>query len=208
MKSLDKGKDLNAQLNIQKAHQHYNGNNNLTISDLNYLKCFFDDHIINQKYDSINHVIFELENAPQVMGSSVGGIMIDFNGALLQVTSNDPDDIPDYTFVNSFSSGGKGFIVLSWIPEHDSTNLIITKQLVDSANTPDSLVMLMFSYIENLYMSPHWWKSLDDKTKRKLVNTFLQGATKDTESDVLSVIPDLKMPKLKSFKTVNYNSNL
>lgn len=185
MKDMDKGKDISEQMYIQSRYQHFNGSNDLTIDDLKYIKGSLEKVLISKKYNQLEHVIFELSIPPKVMSSAIGGMHFGFDGSLIQEISQDPMCIPDYLSINSFSSNGKGFIVLSWLNEHRVSNHKLIKTLMRSNSIPDSLLMLIISQTENVYMSPRWWDNLAGKNKIDLTELYKCGAVQDTYNDVL-----------------------
>jgi hypothetical protein len=185
MKEMDKGKELIYQEYIQERYQHFNENNDLTISDLSYMKSNLDKILISQEYNNLEHFIIELETPPKVMASAIGGISFGFDGSLIQDISQDPNVIPDYLCTNSFSSDGKGYIVLSWLIEHKVSNQELIETLKSSPSIPDSILMLIISHIENVYISPVWWNDLSDNNQRNLTELYKNGAVQDTYNDVL-----------------------
>lgn len=185
MKDMDKGKDIFEQVYIQDRYQHLNGSNDLTINDLNYIKGSLDKVIISKDYKQLEHVIIELKTPPNVMSSSIGGMHFGFDGSLIQEITNDPECIPDYLCINSFSSNSKGYIVLSWLKEHQITNQKLIATLMSSNSIPDSLLMLIISQTENLYISPQWWHGLSVQKRLDLTELYKCGGIQDTYNDVL-----------------------
>jgi hypothetical protein len=185
VKEMDKGKDIFEQMYIQDRYRHFNGSNDLTISDLKNIKSSLEKMLISKDYDQLEHVIIELETPPKVMSSSIGGMHFGFDGSLIQKITNDPMSIPDYLSVNSFSSNSKGYIVFSWLNEHRVSNQKLIKTLMCSNSISDSLLMLIISQTENVYLSPEWWEHLSDQKKVDLIELYKCGGCQDTYNDVL-----------------------
>lgn len=185
VKEMDKGKDTLEQMYIQDRYQHFNGSNNLTIGDLKYIKNSLEKALSSKNYDKLEHVIIKLETPPKVMASAIGGMHFGFDGSIIQEISNDPKCIPDYLSINSFSSNGKGYIVLSWLNEHRASNIKPIKTLMCSNSISDSLLMLIISQTENVYLAPQWWEKLTDQKKLNLTKLYKCGGTQDTYNDVL-----------------------
>jgi len=190
MQEMDRGQDLFFQKYVQDRYQHFNGNNDLTIHDLKYIKTSLDKMFISKAYDNLEHVIIELENPPSVMASAIGAVSFGFDGSLIQEVSQDLNYIPDYLCTNSFSSDGKGYIVLSWLTEHKISNQQLIETLMDSHSIPDSILMLIISHIENVYISPLWWENLSNKNRKNLIELYKNGAVQDTYNDVLITTVD------------------
>ena len=185
MKDMDRGKDIFEQMYIQDRYQHLNGSNDLTINDLKYIKKALEKVFISKDYDQLEHAIIKLKTPPKVMASSIGGMHFGFDGALIQEITNDPMRIPDYLCFNSFSSNGKGYIVMSWLKEHQVTNQKLMDTLMSSNSISDSLLMLLISQTENVYLSPQWWDGLSDQKRLDLTELYKCGGVQDTYNDVL-----------------------
>lgn len=199
---LDKGKSLNEQVMIQQMAKYYGSNNDLTMGDLQYLKQKLDHMFTTGVFDDLHHLVVELKLPPRVMTSAVLGYTVGFDGKLLQIISNDPKDIPDYVFINSFSSENRGYIVLSWLKEHSISNLKFVNQLLQTGSMSNSLSIFTFAMVENIYISPEWWESLNEAEQEKICAIYAQGATEHTDNDVLVGIPVLDTNPLVNTVTV------
>lgn len=184
-KNLDKGKSLPFQKKFQAMHNHLSQNNDLSTTDLEYIKNIFDTCYVSSDYTSIQHLILTLDAAPKVMTSAVVAPLFDFQGNIVQTTTNDPNQIPDYLIVNAFSSNGIGYIVLSWLEEHKKACAQLYKSLMKSSSPASSLVIFIFALIENIYLSEEWWEGLEQGDRDMLINIFSQGITSPIYNDVL-----------------------
>lgn len=195
-KNLDKGRSLPFQKSHQAIQTHLSNNNELSTGDLEHIKDIFDSCFEEDKYDCINHLVFELEQAPQVMSSAAGAPTIDFQGNLIQSITSDPKIIPDYLIINVFSSNGTGYIVLSWVNTHKKTCIELYKSLMKTSSLEDSLTVFLFAMTENIYLSEEWWNNLGEEDKNYLMNIFSQGITSHTDNDVLITNKDLNCFKI------------
>lgn len=186
---LDKGKSLSEQVMIQQMAKYYGSNNDLTTGDLQYLKQKLDQMFTAGAYDDLHHLVVELEHPARVMTSAVLGYTVGFDGEMLQKISDDPKEIPDYVFINSFASENKGFVVLSWLKEHSTSNLKFINQLLQTGSISNSISIFTFAMVENIYISPEWWESLNEAEQEKICAIYAQGATEHTDNDVLIEIP-------------------
>jgi hypothetical protein len=203
LKELDKGKSINRQLEHQKVSNHYNNNNDLTTSDLIYVKNKLDEMLLSKDYANLVHVVFELEKAPSVMTSAITGSEIDFDGGVLQKPSSNPDDIPDYLIVNSFAGNGKGYMVMSWLTEHSACNEKLLGQLLKKEHISNYLAMFVFTLIENNYLCPTWWGNLSTDIQDYICKVYSYGGSENTDIEVLKKVPDIKMAKVTKAITIN-----
>lgn len=196
MKTLDRGKSLPQQVAIQSLSNLLGSNNELTSSDLKYIKSKLDEMLISNDYSGLSYTVFTLESPPPIMGSAIVGPTFDFNGNKAQEISNIPGDIPDYIAINAFASEGKGFIVLSWLSEHSATCNKIVKQFLDKQLKADSLAAFMILLIENFYVSPGWWQSLDSETQALVEKMYSQGVTTFTDGGSINLDRPLNFPAI------------
>jgi len=196
MKTLDRSKGLDQQVAIQAESSYFGGNNELTTSDLIYIKSRLDTMLISNDYSGLNYAVFTLSSPPPIMGSAMVGPTFDFNGNKAQDISSSPGDIPDYLAINSFSSEGKGYIVLSWLVEHSETCTKLMKQFVDKKLTADSLAAFTVLLIENFYISPAWWFSLDKDTQDLVKSLYSQGVDTYTDGDSIKIGRPLYFPSI------------
>lgn len=196
MKTLDRGKSLYQQMAIQAASSSFGYNNDLTAGDLNYIKSKLDNMLLSNDYCDLHYAVFTLDSPPPIMGSAIVGPTFDFNGQKAQNISSSPTDIPDYISINSFSSEGKGYIVLSWLSEHSDTCNKLMKQFLDKKLTADSLAAFILILIENFYISPAWWLSLDSETQNLIKNLYSQGIKTHTDGGSIKISRPLHFPSI------------
>ncbi|MCZ7719918.1 YecA family protein [Pseudomonas aeruginosa] len=201
MKTLDRGKNLLHQVAIQAAASTFGTNNALTVRDLESIKSKLDTMLTSNDYSGLSYAVFTLDSPPPIMGSAIVGPTFDFNGDKAQDISNDPGIMPDYIAINSFSSEDKGYIVLSWLPEHAKTCSKLIKQFLDKKLTADSLAAFMILLIENFYMSPSWWVSLDSDIQGLVKSLYSQGIDTYTDGDSINIRCPLFFPRIMNILT-------
>lgn len=185
IREMDKGQNLQRQLAIQKDHKHFSKNNDLTTNDLKHIKTIYDTCLETNDFDPINHMVFHLNKTPSVMTSAIVAPSFDFQGNVIQEISDNPNIIPNYLAINVFSSNGFGYVVLSWLKEHEKICSKFCESLLKSKSPSDSLICFIFSAIENIYMSETWWNGLDDNYRNELVDIFAQGVQEPIYNDAL-----------------------
>ncbi|RON48720.1 hypothetical protein BK665_24095 [Pseudomonas frederiksbergensis] len=194
MKTLDRGKSVPEQVAIQAASSSFGNNNDLTTGDLKHIKSKLDAMLLSSDFSGLNYAVFTLDSPPPIMGSAMVGPTFDFNGNKAQNISSLSSDMPDYIAINSFSSDGKGYIVLSWLSEHSETCNKLMRQILDQKLTADSLAVFMILLIENFYISPAWWLSLDNDTQTLIKSLYSQGVETYTDGDSIKIRRPLYFP--------------
>ncbi|WGL16802.1 SEC-C domain-containing protein [Microbulbifer bruguierae] len=203
LKNLDKGKSIDQQISIQAGHKWTYENNDLTKNDLEYLKKKMDSILLSKDYSGVSHIVFTLAEPPMVMTSAAVAPRFDFQGKELQKISMQPEKIPSYIIVNSFSSASTGYICLSCIDEHIPAADQFYASLCNSKSIEDSLTAFIFLSIENNYLSEEWWSGLGKPQKSYIENLFSQGVTTPTVSDALIDTKDLGAFEIENTKLLN-----
>lgn len=204
LSQLDKGENIIVQKAMQSAHKHFSNNNYLTSCDIKYIKKKLDFGLESKYYDGVRHIVFTLDSPPSIMTSGVLGLTFDFQGKLIQKMSNDLQKIPDYLFINSFSSHGVGYIVLSWLEEHDSSCMKFYESLLETESINDAVVLFIFAMLENIYLSEKWWSNLSQIYRDELMNAFSQGVIDHTYNDVLSTKSRFGAFEITKITTLNF----
>ena len=190
LKDLDKGKGLEQQLSMQSEHKRLTENNDLSTSDLKYIKSKLDVMLNENEQGQLNHVVFTLSEPPKVMTSAAVGPTFDFQGGEIQSISQDPNIIP-------------GYICLSWIKEHNTVASNFVDSLKKTGSIGASLLAFIFTSIENNYLSEGWWSSLRSSQKDYLMSLYSQGIMTSTYSDVLVNAKDLLAFKIIATQSLN-----
>lgn len=196
IKNFDKGHTVEQQIIFQYLAKNNFDNNDLTKNDLDYIKGKLDIALVQKELSGLKHIVFELERPPAIMGSAIVALRFGFDGKSIQVFSQNLKDIPDYIIINSFSSAGKGYVVLSWLHEHAATAHKLMNQFTEQNLTSDHLAILMISSFENLYIHPAWWESLEGKLKSHVCGVFSEGITSEPTGDSLTNVPTLNIAKI------------
>jgi len=203
LKNLDKGNTFEQQKSVQSEHKRLTENNDLSTSDLKEIKSKLDSMLVVCDHRKLNHVVFTLSAPPKIMTSAAVAPMYDFQGKKIQSISQDPNDIPSYIIINSFSSNGLGYICLSWVDEHSLVASRFYESLKQSSSIEASLVAFIFTSLENNYISECWWSSLGAPQRSYLMNLYSQGVMIPTYSDALVNTKDLQAFKIIDTKHLN-----
>ena len=138
------------------------------------------------------------------MTSAAVGLTFYFQGGEIQKISQDPNIIPSYVIINSFSSNGVGYICLSWIEEHNTVVSNFINSLKKTNSIGASLLAFIFTSIENNYLSEDWWSSLKFSQKNYLMDLYSQGIITSTHSDALVNARDLLAFKIIATKKFEF----
>ncbi|MGG5238036.1 hypothetical protein ACQZ2F_00575 [Pseudomonas lurida] len=201
LKGFDKGRALMQQFMLQRVANEIISANDLSKSDLIYIKEKLDDMLVGGSYSELKHVVFELTSPPHIMGSSIVAPRYGFDGRPVQFISQNKDGIPDYVIINSFSDAGKGYIVFSWLPEHATTGLKLLGQFKGGNLTSDNLAVFMVQSLENIYLHPAWWDSLGSSMQEYICNIFAEGVTCEMAASSLVNVRALSMPSIVRIDT-------
>ena len=186
LQNADKGKPLEAQIEIQLKYQYYKMGTEKALQELNHYKSTYDKILKNQEFDTIRAYIIELEEPPPVMGS--GGFYPDqdFKGVQLQTVVD--SHIPALLCFTSFYGGEHGVVAFSWLPESDRVCSAFVKSLDE---IPDKLVTAallryFFEYCENLHIKPNWWEGLPDTNRDTLIKHMRRSVFEKPPKGVLA----------------------
>lgn len=175
IKESDKGKHLLEQLFTQNFASIYGLGVNTAAKELAILKEKFDEHLLGKRELGTCHFVITSEMPCPVAVSSILCPDVDFEGNSIQDLAN-LKVVPECVIFNSFCSGGKGFVVFSWIKEATIIEAFIDslpKESMDSLK--NAVLRFFFSVSENIYISPRWWDSLTDQQRKSLTERVMVG---------------------------------
>ncbi len=161
---------------LQKTFEQIGYINELTLSDLTFIKCRFDELLTSQKYNELHHDILIIAEPPQIMASTILALQFDFLGNTNQTLNSNPE-CPDYTIINSFSCDGIGYFIFSSLNIHRKTTKLFIESLLqlNKREIGNALVRFIVSYCENFYIGPKWWNCKSKAIQDSLIDRFLHG---------------------------------
>lgn len=168
-RELDKGKDQDAQREIQRFCAARELGLTAGLADLRALKDEFDQLLLNQTFDTISAYIIELDHAPQIVCSVGFSPEVDFDGNRLQ-SLHEMDQPVDTCTCSIINTRRGGAIVFVWLRERNGacSGLVDSLDRMRTHLVPNAIVRLVFEHGENVFFSKSWWEDLDDGTKTKL----------------------------------------
>lgn len=206
--SLDKGRSIEAQMDIQMKSFLLDIGSSTGVRDNAFHKDKFDQAIEKRDFSSCQAIVFEFDDPPPVMVSGAINPDFDFSGKRIQ-DLGELDVVPNVMAMNSFYDGEKGYIVMSWL-EHSSK---APKKLLHSflskprADHEKYLVQYMFKNFENCFIAPKWWDATEDSDKKTMIDlmadtvSFLSDPNGD---DISSVLIKVGFPSIERVHYVNW----
>lgn len=175
LKQGDKGRQLIDQFFIQKIASANQLVVKTAVEELLEFKSKLDVQLLGQSTNDMCHLVFESSRPIPVVVSSIVAPVSDFNGCLIQ-DLGDLSVVPQYLVFNSFTSDGKGYVVLSWLKGQSVVLDFIDTLLIGPQNELFSkLVHFFYGFAENTFTSPSWWDSLLPAQKEKVEKLIMSG---------------------------------
>lgn len=140
------------------------------LQDLYEYKSVYDKVLTSRDFDSVRGYVVEFNSPPPVMCSA--SIFPDQTFAGIQL--QDYVDLYkrlDMISFTSFSVGEKGAIVFAWTTESDNvcSSFIKSLMVIPDEYVTSALLRLLFTYSDNIHMSPDWWEGLPEAMKRSVI---------------------------------------
>lgn len=175
--TLDRGRSLVEQKAIQSFASAYGEGIQAAQKDIAYQQPRFEAPLMSGDYTSVRAYVVSFDDPPPVMCSGAFGPEQDFDGQDIQDIA-DTTVIPQLICVTSFFGGTYGHFVFTWLPEDDPVCVPFVKTLVAISDTElsSALVRLMFESIENIHISPQWWRALTPHHQRALIDRMAASA--------------------------------
>ncbi|WP_351089579.1 SEC-C domain-containing protein [Shewanella sp. S1-49-MNA-CIBAN-0167] len=171
--SVDKGKPLETQQDIQMTNFLIELGTKTAIEDLKHQKHYFELALEADDFSSARAVVFIFNEVPPVM--VCGGINpdFDFDGVQLQDLM-DFTKRTDYLSVTSYYDGNRGIIAFSWLKNSDETCCKLMTSLLNKEQEQyvPLTIQYMFKNFENVFVSPTWWNEATESSKNKLMKLF------------------------------------
>lgn len=209
---LDKGKPLNAQIEIQETNSKIITGTNAALRDNKFHKECFDKCLETNDFSQVRALVFDFDAPPAVMAS--GAIFPDYNfdGNLIQYLG-DLDRIMDLLSVTSFFDGKVGRVVFSWLENSHSSSENLVRSLLKKphADIPALLVQYLYSNLENCYSSPTWWEGLSEQARTKIIDLQHDNASLYTEPNadgISTKLIDIDFPNLTNITAVNWHPDI
>jgi hypothetical protein len=207
-KSLDKGKPIDRQMDIQMTTFLMDIGVMSALRDNEHHKNIFDSCLENNDYSLVRALVFDLDAPPPVMVSGAINPDFDFDGNRIQDLM-ELEQIPDIMSVTSFFDGNKGRIVFSWLENsHQSCETLLERLLSKPEyEITKHIVQYIFASFDNFFIAPDWWDGLTEITKEKIVDLSFDNVSLSSDvngSAISHVHLDILFPNIVSVKSVNW----
>lgn len=199
-KSLDAGKPLSAQIEIQQNMSNMFVATKMALEELSGIKSKFEKFLKDKDFSKINYVGFEFDMPLPVMGSGGFTPVYDLNTKKIQNLSN--LNIPaEAIFYSSFATNNTGLFCMIWINEGGNAARQFAKSLTELKNDQiaNAIVNTLFSNCENIYLAPEWWEKLAKNKQRNLISIHKDSVSFDSKiksykiTDVVDATVTLRM---------------
>ena len=203
-RSMDRGKPLDAQLDIQTKNFLYEIGVRAGLRDNAHFKSIYDEILQTQDFSEVRYYVIEVAGAPDVMCSAAVFPEQDFNGLELQ-DIGDITTTPDLLSFTSFFGRNAGAIVFAWTADSDRTceRLIESLHAIDDTHVTAVLLRLFFEHCENVHMRPDWWEGLKDSSRQALVRRMAASANPETSRpDAILADDGLQVPSWQVLRRI------
>lgn len=115
---------------------------------------------------NLEYLLLKLDQIPQVLCSSSFNPAKDCDNNPLQVLAMEKEAIQG-VFLNIFINESTGYVLFSWEKEHIEMKEFICN-LLSQSDISNTIIALMFDYIENHAFNITWWEKLSNIKKRDI----------------------------------------
>lgn len=167
----DRGLPLAQQVEWQRRRLEYEGGTSLAMKDLEQAKGRLQTAVVSRDYSSIHGLVYRFDRTPALLAGSPFTPEFDFNGRLLQ-DLNDRGEIADVLTFSMIGDGeGGGAAAFVWAGDAPAVvRFTSSLQQIPRSDMPHRLVQFALECFENVFWSPEWWDSLDERTRTTLLN--------------------------------------
>ena len=208
--SLDKGKSIEHQMEIQLKSFLIDIGVRTALKDNKFHKLKFDTMLESREYKEIQAIIFRLDSPPPVMVSGSVNPDFDFDGQQIQDLM-ELEIIPDLLSMTSFYDGKNGYMVMSWLSYCGATCQKLIDSLLKKPKEDISryLVQYMFKNFENCFIAPNWWDEFSDKDKKSIVELMAESASPVSEPNgdgIASAYLNVNFPNINGIEYINWQA--
>ena len=199
MKSLDRGFNENMQNIYQNEINTLSEGAKVGLTNLESIKSHFDDVLLAGDYSNVKYLIYQIDSKPKILCNGCFYPDFDFLGNRIQNIADLSHELDMIGFSIVETTQG-GALVFSWINDFNHSCSIFINSLLSHPLTivPNLILKMIFAFLENIYFSPGWWDSLNDKKKNYLLDKFKLQALPYLTRDENCIIDD-------AFNIVNWN---
>ena len=178
MRELDRGWTVVEQRHWQSRVDAVEEGQRVGLRDLESYKSRFDAMLIGRDFSDTVFYVLRIAETPDVLASFGCFIKFDFEGNLLQDTS-DKSQRPDALFVSLIPTDSGGAIAFAWVDEQLGACSRFAESLhgLRDEQLSDATVRLIFEHSENTFFRPSWWGGLSGGARGALLTRFRTAAS-------------------------------
>lgn len=205
--SLDKGKPLNRQMEIQETAFLNHIGALAGHRDNQFHKDKFDNYITTPDFSTVRAVVFELLDTFPIQACGSVNPDYDFNNKRIQDLM-DFEVVPDLLSFTSFYDGEKSYVVFAWLEYCDNACDLLIQSLLNKpkSDLPTFIAQYIFSCFENFYLSPIWWDGISDDEKNKIIEISQDNSNIHIEPHGKSIsdkLLEINLPRVGEINFVN-----
>lgn len=197
--TMDKGKSIGQQLFLQKFVRLLGVGIDFAQRDLGDLREKYNEAFSKNDFSNSKYLVIETNEDPHILFSGLIFPECDFEGNVLQELGS-PNPL-DLISINAVATPGGGFVIFQWFGESAACQKLMQSLRKRPTNDlANAITILAFEFIENLFISPDWWGSLNASAKKALELRVMNMAHK----------PDCLTPdniKLHEWRTPKFHAN-
>jgi hypothetical protein len=120
--------------------------------------------LLGRNYDDLSHFTLVIDQTPEALSSGSIYVEYDFDGNALQPYAHDPSAVLDTITFSVIATESGGAVVFSWTDElHGACGRFIRSlNKVSPDRMGDAVIRFLFTYCENTFFSPTWWRAQSD----------------------------------------------
>ena len=161
-------------------------------------------------YSEVRFVFLKLGSPPEIMCSGLATPDFDFNGNRLQDVADWDTPLTSF-YLSLVGEKPHGWAVFGWMSEDDHVAIPFVQSLLDRCNSTavaNGIVRMVFSCIENSFISPDWWDILDANLKDELVQLTRLAADPFLDNPTNHLAPGADVPLNCSIDRIEANCGI
>ncbi len=164
----------------------------ISIRDQNETKSILIDTLSKKKYHVLESARFVLDGYYPIVASSSFNMELDNDGNIINnVFPEAYSEKMKPCFFTLFPQGDKTFCIISYFRKHRRDYQFL-KSLEDAKDTDKKVLIsnILASYVENFFIKPSYWESLNYKTKKQLRYLLNKTILREASQRFVALIED------------------
>jgi hypothetical protein len=176
-KTLDRGKSVDEQIEIQKVMAVYSVAVEAGFLDMERQKQEFDKVLVAKQFDRLKAYVVTFDSVPQILAAGVLSPECDFEGHTLQNLGalGARLDVITHSLITTNTGGA---FVFAWLDVSDGASRKLAQSLdrIPDDEVANAVVRFVFEFCENHYVNPAWWDGLDNTLQKALLERLAVSA--------------------------------